>query len=83
MKPVINVNATSVDERRFFARIEGKDLQQIVAEAVAKAAGIDLDGCGVRVDHCWITTKDSSTGHVPTAEVVIVQDRSMLPQAAK
>jgi hypothetical protein len=75
MPSPITVTSTQVNEERHFARISGKDLERIVAAAVAAQAGIDLDAVGVRVERCWIDRKVTDRGGEGEAEVLIVVDR--------
>lgn len=77
---MIKVNTNAVHETRHFARIEQPELEQLIAEAVATAAGVRLDRPGVKVDRCFFSTTDTPTGVKRYAEVVIVVDHSPLPE---
>jgi hypothetical protein len=67
MADPIAVTTRAVHETRHTARIEGDHLRRIIAEAVATAAGINLDAPGVTVRLCSI----GGPSHAPRAEVEI------------
>lgn len=75
-----DISTTEVNETRHRARLNQKQLEALVAEAVAKAAGVTLDGRAVRVEQCYIGNEDSmSTGPQRYAECTIVVDHRPQP----
>lgn len=72
----MQVKSTVVNHMEYWSRLDEETLKRLVAEAVAKEAGIDLAAAGVTVERCWIT---SSSGGLRTteysAEVLIKVER--------
>ncbi|WP_454710967.1 hypothetical protein [Cupriavidus nantongensis] len=71
----IDVTRSVVDEERYFAVLDEKQLERLIAQAVATAAGVDLDQPGVYVKRAYVTSRDSSTGPRKEAHCEIVVDR--------
>lgn len=78
----MKVNSKTAHETRHFARIEQAELERLIAEAVASAAGVRLDRSGVKVERCFISSRDTSTGPERYAECEIVVDHSPQEGAA-
>jgi hypothetical protein len=76
----IQVTRSEVNEERHYVRLDDKQLKSIIAEAVARAADIDLSGSHVRVERCYVSSQfRDGQGTEYEAEVLIVSDRR-LPQ---
>jgi hypothetical protein len=73
-----HVNTSAVNETRHFARIDELELLELIACAVAKAAGQPLPPIGqrdtIRIERCFISSNDTSTGPRKYAECLIVVD---------
>jgi hypothetical protein len=69
------VGTAEVDEVRHIAHLSEKQLEQLVAEAVAKAAGVDLAQPGTYVKTCYVSSSNTSRGPEYTARCEIVVDR--------
>ncbi|VTU37084.1 hypothetical protein [Variovorax sp. PBL-E5] len=67
----INVNSVKVDQVQYSARLDGAALRQVLAEAVARSAGLDLGGHNVKVAKCFIHSDNKSDAF---AEVLITID---------
>ena len=71
----IKVNTSAVNQTRHFARIDEPELLELIACAVAKAAGQPLPPIGqrdtIRIERCFIS---SNAGPRKYAECLIVVD---------
>lgn len=80
----IKVSTNEVHETRHHARLDEPELVELIAAAVAKAAGQPLPAQGsrshIRVDRCYIGLQDTSTGPRKYAECTIVVDHRQTPQ---
>ena len=72
----IAVNTTRVDEVRHSARLDETQLHELIAQAVAEQAGVDLQAGNVRIERIWLHADSSSInrGTKYSAEVVLVVD---------
>ena len=77
----IKVNTSAVNQTRHFARIDEPELLELIACAVAKAAGQPLPPIGqrdtIRIERCFISSNDTSTGPRKYAECLIVVDHKV------
>ncbi|WP_367394532.1 hypothetical protein [Cupriavidus sp. Agwp_2] len=73
----IKVHASSVDELSFRAVLDQQQILELVAQAVAAQAGVDLDASNVSVRILRITSRSSGSLGTSKAEAVceIVVDR--------
>jgi hypothetical protein len=71
----IEVGRSEVNEERYRARLDQNQLHKVIAEAVAKAAGLRLDDKRVQVKNVHISIQDTSTGMYREATCEIVVDR--------
>ncbi|MFS8930983.1 hypothetical protein [Cupriavidus taiwanensis] len=71
----IKVNRSEVDEERYFAHLDQKQLEELVAKAVAERAGVDLRHGNVSVRRLWLSSRSTSTGSAYEAQCEIVVDR--------
>lgn len=78
-----NLRTTEVRHTEHRVVLAECELKAVIIEAVAKAAGVDLDQPGVRVDTFHITTVDrGSAGMEKQAKVVIIVDHAPEPVAS-
>ncbi|QUN29513.1 hypothetical protein KB879_06075 [Cupriavidus sp. KK10] len=75
----INVNRSEVDEERYFAHLDQKQLEELVAKAVAESAGLDLTHRNVSIKRLWLSSTSTSTGYKYEAQCEIVVDRRQHP----
>ena len=70
----MKLNRTTTHAQTTTASLAGDELKRVIAQAVAQAAGIDLDAAGVE-QKVWITTRPVSgtAGSEHVAEVTITQ----------
>ncbi|QBR00489.1 hypothetical protein [Paraburkholderia pallida] len=77
----IKVSSSKSNITKHRATLDEKVMLRVLSEAVAKAAGIDLDADGVSV-RSFVTSRDSSTGFHKEAVVEITVDHDAQPRAA-
>ncbi|ESH90773.1 hypothetical protein B551_0222655 [Cupriavidus sp. HPC(L)] len=75
----IEINRSEVNEVQYSATLGQVQIEGLIAEAVAKAAGVDLASAGVRVKKVELITSDKVIGFETSAACEIVVDR--LPAA--
>lgn len=75
----IEINRSEVNEVQYAATLQQAQIEGLIAEAVAEAAGVDLTSAGVRVKKVELITSDKVIGYETTAACEIVVDR--LPKA--
>jgi hypothetical protein len=77
----IKVNSSVVDEERHRAVLSEEQILDLVAQAVARSAGVSLEGDGVMVRTLHIGSRTSGSLSVSKAEAVceIVVDRRTRP----
>ncbi|URF02808.1 hypothetical protein [Cupriavidus campinensis] len=75
----IKVNSSVVDEERHRAVLDESQILDLVANAVARSAGVSLEGAGVSVRTLHIGSRTSGSISVSKAEAVceIVVDRRL------
>lgn len=76
----VNISKSNITKHR--SVLDEKVMLRVLSEAVAKAAGINLDADGVTV-HTFVTTRDSSTSPHNEAVVEITVDHDAQPLAAE
>ena len=75
----IKVNTQRQDQTIHHAVLDGKQLEALVLDAVAKAAGVTVDRRAVRVDQLYLSSNMGSTGTEYRATCTIVVDHQALP----
>ncbi|WP_409264494.1 hypothetical protein [Pseudomonas sp. KCJK9000] len=70
----MKLSRTTTHTQTTTASLAGDDLKRVIAQAVAQAAGIDLDAAGVE-QKVWLTTRPvtGTAGSEHVAEVTITQ----------
>lgn len=70
----MKLNRTTTHAQTTTASLAGDELKRVIAQAVAQAAGIDLDAAGVE-QKVWLTTRPvtGTAGSEHVAEVTITQ----------
>lgn len=77
----IKVSTKRQDQTIHHAVLDGKQLEALVLEAVARAAGVTIDRRAVRVDRLYLTSRMGSTGSEFEATCTIVVDHQAAPAA--
>jgi len=75
---VIKLYSSRTDTTTHRAVIENGELERLIAEQVAKAAGIDIDAKHVHA-RCHVSSRMGSTNVETRAEVTITIDHSKQP----
>jgi len=75
----IKVNTRRQDQTIHHAVLDGKQLEALVLDAVAKAAGVTVDRRAVRVDQLYLSSNMGSTGTEYRATCTIVVDHQARP----
>ncbi len=78
----IKVNTRSTNTTTHYAVIADRDLERLIAEHVAAAAGVSLNNDGVRFQ-CHVRTNMGSTSLESRAEVTITVDHSKQPSVTE
>lgn len=75
----IQITTKRQDQTIHHAVLDGKQLESLVLEAVAKAAGVTVDRRVVRVDRLYLTSRMGSTGSEYEATCTIIVDHLTAP----
>lgn len=78
----IEVNSSVTNKTTHYAVVRNDDLERLIAEQVARTAGISLDGDGVSFI-CHVRTSMGSTSFESKAEVTITVDHLKQPGIAE
>lgn len=76
---VIKVNTRRQDQTIHHVALDDKQLRALVLEAVAKAAGVQVDHRAVRVDQLYLSSNMGSTGTEYRATCTIIVDHQAQP----
>jgi hypothetical protein len=78
----IKVNTRTSNTTTHYAVVTDRELERLIAEHVAAAAGVSLDGDGVRFQ-CHVRTSMGSSSMESKAEVTITVDHNQQPRVAE
>jgi hypothetical protein len=78
----IKVNSRSTNTTTHYAVIQDRDLERLIAGHVAAAAGVNLDGDGVRFQ-CHVRSSMGSSSMESKAEVTITVDHNQQPRCVE
>lgn len=79
MEPII-VGLTRIDETRHSAVVTQAQLRALVAEAVAKAAGLSLSASNVAVDQILFVFTDTHPGREVSVRCTLVEAHTRLTE---
>lgn len=75
----MDLNTQTTHVRTTKTTLEGRELERLIAEVVAKQADLNIDHDHVTFK-VYISRRDTSSGFVPEAEVTIIEDLGKLPR---